>query len=375
MKNFGLVILSAFVLWSCNPSDIKKANDSIQSADSLFTQVQEGVKSLDSISKIVNDSARLNSEIKNIQKQIEENSNLKTPDHHDIDSMIKVAKKMSGKVVENKELIKSVDSTLKQVSTTDSPVEVLKTITGVLDKISENSPTQEKNPKIQKNKESTTEKRNTEEQPVVSRISNPIIQQAQLEFNTEDIAARTEEVKVIINRYNARILTEKSSAQEGFQKKILSIAVPYNRFDEVMNELENTLGVAQYKTIESTGTDEVAQQMCKIDLTLSQDANAISPILGENTSTESTPNTAAGAIKKGWDGMKAVGLWMLPFWPLFLLLSGIGYFVYQYKKRKNEEATPVSNSTQMLREEIEEPKKTQTENHQEQEDISRFMPK
>jgi hypothetical protein len=47
------------------------------------------MKTLDSISKIIGDTAQVNSQIKNIQKQIDEHRNNGTLDHFDVDSMVK----------------------------------------------------------------------------------------------------------------------------------------------------------------------------------------------------------------------------------------------------------------------------------------------
>ena len=56
MKKILLSFFIASALISCDKNTIQQTTDSIKSADSLFTKANDGLKTLDSISKTINDS-------------------------------------------------------------------------------------------------------------------------------------------------------------------------------------------------------------------------------------------------------------------------------------------------------------------------------
>ena len=71
MKKILLSFFIASALISCDKNTIQQTTDSIKSADSLFTKANDGLKTLDSISKTINDSNGIANKIilPEIQKQ------------------------------------------------------------------------------------------------------------------------------------------------------------------------------------------------------------------------------------------------------------------------------------------------------------------
>ena len=56
MKNLFFIILATAALISCDKCTIQQTTDNIKRADSLFTKANDGIKTLDSISKTITDS-------------------------------------------------------------------------------------------------------------------------------------------------------------------------------------------------------------------------------------------------------------------------------------------------------------------------------
>ena len=52
---FG-IFAASILLIACNKTDMQQATDTIKNADSLFQEAKESYNTLDSISKVVNDS-------------------------------------------------------------------------------------------------------------------------------------------------------------------------------------------------------------------------------------------------------------------------------------------------------------------------------
>ncbi|MBS1572845.1 MAG: hypothetical protein JST62_10655, partial [Bacteroidetes bacterium] len=161
----------------------------------------------------------------------------------------------------------------------------------------------------------------------------PIIQTARLSFETDTNISNIDD---ILQSTHATIVSEITNNDEGKNSKEIVLNVPYNQFDRLIAKLENTWGAPSYKTIESTGEEVVPEQLCKVKITVSGNKNNLQSMTSiEIPNHENKEEKGiAGAWQKGWTGLYTVALWIIPFWPLILLLMIIGYFIIRIKKKK-----------------------------------------
>lgn len=370
MKKIGVLWLFVYFLLACNPQDIKKTTDGIQTVDSLLNHVEGGMKSLDSITTLVNDSAKLNNEIRNIQKQMDENNHWKSVDHLNTDSLLKKAQKLSDNL-KDKDIAGQLDTLTQKINSSEKPEEIIQSVTQLI-KTATNKATKKEvkieNPEVSKTSGATV------------TTKNPIIQKANIEFETEDLSSSNSKLNSITQQYAAKVLSQKTLNDEGMQKQEWVLIVPYNQFDPMIKTLENIWGVPVYKEIASSGSDEVLDQSCQIKITLSENKQ-ISPtqLAHPPTVVKDSLNAEQSvpmAIKKGWDGLSNVGLWLLPFWPLFLLGGVVWYFVAQKNKKSKEvHRSPENKDTNTTQESLSKTNNSSEEQKNEDEDLTKYMPK
>lgn len=150
-------------------------------------------------------------------------------------------------------------------------------------------------------------------------------------------ADNAETVKEIIreeaNKNNGYIKNEnlsyvESASPYGENQKVysLDIKVPIQHFDGLMDAINSNVGDIDTKDIQVSGRNYTDNTICTINVSISDKAQ-----------TEKEPKTFGGkslaAIESGWEVITSIFLFILPLWPLFLIV-GIGYYFYK-KKNKN----------------------------------------
>ena len=136
------------------------------------------------------------------------------------------------------------------------------------------------------------------------------------------------------------------------------------------------------KSTESEGKDYIASQMCDIEITLLQNENIADNALTKGDEEENT-DSFSGAFMKGFKVLGDAMLFLLPFWPLFLIGGLVWYFISRNKKKKAKEeferqqilnqqnaaAYPTQNQTST--EPVQEDKPAETPDT----DYSKYLPK
>ena len=93
-----------------------------------------------------------------------------------------------------------------------------------------------------------------------------------------------------------------------------------------MDAINSNVGDIDTKDIQVSGRNYTDNTICTINVSISDKAQ-----------TEKEPKTFGGkslaAIESGWEVITSIFLFILPLWPLFLIV-GIGYYFYK-KKNKN----------------------------------------
>ena len=381
MKNLLIIIITAAAVISCDKSTIQQTTDNIKRADSLFTKANDGIKTLDSISKTINDSDGIAKKviIPEIEKQKKSiDSTIKSGGWR-IDSINKQIEKITKNVVVGTEVVKTLDSANNALKSGESTIKVL---TETADKILKQTKKQNPTPD-----NSTAENRTTPPEqnnqvivpPVVER--DPLVKTAKLEIQVDDLNAAKTLLKQKIRENNADLVTENFSQTEGIQREYITAKVPLQNFDQLLSNLSGQLGDVKSKSTESEGKDYIASQMCDIEITLLQNKNIASNPIAENQNEEDK-NSFGNAFMQGFKVLGDALLFLLPFWPIFLIGALVWYFISRNKKKKAQEeferqqilnqqnaAYPTQNQTST--EPVQEDKPAETPDT----DYSKYLPK
>lgn len=165
---------------------------------------------------------------------------------------------------------------------------------------------------------------------------NKMVKTGVLELTVDDAELARETVKDEVKKYDGFIKSESTSLNNN-DKKIayLKVRVPIQKFEYLMEELSYNIGTVENKGIEVSGQDFVQNTMCEVDITLYGKEASYT----ENKEPKTFGEKTFAAVSSGWDVIMSIFLFLLPLWPLFLII-GIGYYFYK-KRNKN---TPNNDS-------------------------------
>ena len=306
MKKLILTVFALSTLTMCKKADLEQANNTIASADSLFDKASESVEKFDSTANSIVDSVNLKAKdlIKNkeeIEKAFENSKNK-------IDSIGENVEKFK-KEIEEKKISSNLDS-IKNSIKKEIPKPVTKTVNKI---VYRDKPTQNPEPK-----------------------PASMMKKGYVEINVDDIATGKYLVQQQVRKYDGIIKTENLVSNDEFQTYYITAKVPLQKFDYLVEELAD-LGSVKNKNVEIVGNDYNQNKMCDIEITLY--GNKLHPTVDEKD--KSFGSKSLDAVSSGWNVIGSILLFLLPFWPVFLI-GGIGY--YFYKKKNNKTQNPPENS-------------------------------
>ena len=339
MKKILLSFLVAVAMISCDKNAIQQTTDSIKSADSLFTKANNGFKTLDSISKTINDKDGIAQKviIPEIEKQKKAIDSTIKNGGFQIDSINKEIEKITKNVKVGTEVVKTLDSANVALNNGESAIKVL---TKTADKILNQTKKQNPPPSSSQNKQNNSSQ-NQNNPVIVPPIiqKNPLIKTAKIEIEVDDISQAKSILNQKIRENNGDLISENYSENEGFQREYISVKVPLQNFDQLVSNASSQLGNMRSKESFSEGIDYVSGQMCDVEITLVQKENdAIIPINKDNPeqNPDSFSSKSSNAFMDGFDVLGKMMLVILPFWPLFLIGGIVWYFVRRNNKLKEE---------------------------------------
>lgn len=300
MKKFILLVAvsGTFIMCKKGEATSSQLENTISSADSTISDASEKISTIDHEANVALDSA--NVKIKDFQQAGNE-----IKDH--MESTAKMVDSLSEKIssVKLETKAEKKDSTKKEnhiVVNVPAPKVIKETKI-----VYKNSPKKENPELIQQNR---------------------FIKKGTLDLSVNDAETAKEIVKDEVAKYSGFIRSESVSLQNDDRKTAyLKVKVPIQKFDYLMSDLNYNLGTVENMNIETSGHDMVENTMGEIDITLyGQTANT-----ADDKKPETLGEQSFAAISSGWNVITSVFLFILPLWPLFLIV-GIGY--YFYKKRK-----------------------------------------
>lgn len=300
MKKLILTILVLSTLTMCKKSDMEGARESIHSADSLVENARESVETFDSTANAVVDSVNLKAKdlIKN-KEEIEkafENSKQK------IDSISENVEKFK-KDIEDKKISSNLDS-IKNSIKKEIPKPKKETVTKIIYK---DKPKQYDQPK-----------------------PASIVKKGYIEINVDDIATGKYLVQDQIRKYDGIVKTENLISNDELQTYYITAKVPLDKFDYLVEDLAD-LGTIKNKNVEIIGSSYNENKMCDLEITMY--GNKLRPT--DDDENKSFGDKSIDAVSSGWSVIGSILLFLLPFWPVFLI-AGIGYYFYKKKNTKNQ---------------------------------------
>lgn len=334
---------------SCSKSEMQQTSDTIKNADSLFTRANNGVRTLDSISKIVSDTAKFNKIIvPEIEKTKESVGKVIQENAKSLDSLNAVLKNARRDIQKGSDVLKTVDSAGRVLKETSNPIDVLSTISKTIDKVSKSArqSTQPEKTEEKAEEKSVAPDNNTVSPSVAEAapmITNPITKTGVMEITVYDLSNSRDDLSLALRRFQGGIVSEKFEDINGDRKQVIRVTIPTQYFDEAATHLPDRLGTLTTRSVESSGTDYDPNRMSSLEFILSEKRQeAMTDILAEKEpdSTPTSDNSASGAFMKGFDVLGKVLLALLPFWPVLVIGAVIWYFMRGRNKNRQFEETP-----------------------------------
>lgn len=323
MKKFFLILVVALSAVSCDKTTIQQTTDNIKRADSLFTKANDGLKTLDSISKTINKSDGITRKviIPEIEKQKKAIDSTIKSGGWKIDSINKEIEKITKNVKTGTDVAKTLDSAKNALNKGENPLVVL---TKTADKILKQTKTTEQTPQSQ-----------PQPQPQVQQEKNPLVKNAKLEVQVENLSDSKAILRQRIRDNNADLVSENFSQNEGIQKEFMTVKVPLQNFENLVSGISG-LGEVRMKNTSTEGTDYVYGQMCDVEITLTQNEKIANITATQEEKTETFGDKSSGAFMSGFKVLGDGLLFLLPFWPLFVIIGLIWFFINRNRRKKEQ---------------------------------------
>lgn len=314
---------------ACSKTEIQQTTDHIKRADSLFTKANEGFKTLDSISKTINNSDGIAKKVivPEIEKQKKViDSTIKSGSFR-IDSINKEIEKITKNVKTGTDVVKTLDSAKDALNNGENPIAVL---TKTADRLLKQTKSATKTTTTKPSEPQQTPD-NTVAAPQIIQ-QDPLVKTAKMQVVVSDLANAKSILKQQLRDHNSDLVTEDYSQNEGIQEEHLTIKVPLKDFDALMGNLAN-LGDVRMKNTVSEGTEYKPEQMCDIEITLTGSENTAQTLPATDKDT-TFGEKSSGAFMRGFKVFGDIILAALPFWPIFLIGGLVWYFVRRNQKNK-----------------------------------------
>ncbi|KIA83388.1 hypothetical protein OA84_07655 [Kaistella solincola] len=383
MKKIFPVILLFFLIFSCSKQEFTQTTDTIKRADSLFTKANDGLKTLDSISKNISDSNGIAKKviIPKIEKQTKRiDSTLKSGSWR-IDSLNKEITKITKHVKTGTEVAKTLDSASQLLKNGENAIAVLsKTADRILKQTQEKKEAQPETPSappVQR-----------EETAVNPTPKDPLIKKTFLEIEVEDLSDAKALLRQQLRDSNGNLVSENFTTSEGIKKENLEMRIPMRDFDYFVQSISAQLGDVTLKNTTSRGSDLMSNTSGSVEITLIQKNHDLASGMPNSTiekpekadENDSFSSKSSSAFNSGFEGLEKIFLALLPFWPVFVF-GGIIFLIYF--KTKNQQKSPpipttenIENLDEKPAENLnEKPKNSNTKTEDSEPDYSKYLPK
>ncbi len=315
MKNLIPLLFLSFFALSCSKQEYSEAKKTLNTADSLFAKANDGLKTLDSISKRLNDSNGVARKVlaPKIRQQTKRIDSTLSSGKWQLDSMRKEINKVAQNVKVGSDVAKTLDSASQMIRNGENAIAVLsKTADKILN--------QSKNIATGRElKNSTSDTVGTTRENNQFR-KNSAKKEARLEINVDDLPEAKSLVLRAARDYDANIRTEKYSNVENIQKEQLSMEVPSANFRAFVDELSSGIGDVKAKDISQGSVIGEENDIAKVELILKneQTISTYSNVTTDTPDREKILEEEEIAVEPTTETESTLAKF-LPFLPLFLL--------------------------------------------------------
>lgn len=323
MKKLILCLFIGMLFTSCDKKAFQQTTDQIKSADSLLSKANDGLKTLDSISKTISKPGGIIPQIEKHGKKIDSTMKAK---NWSIDSINEELKKITGHVGNGTDVIKTVDSAQKAIDKGENPLDVL---TKTADKLLKKS----RSINHSQNPTESTSTAPSADNSSAALPRNPLIKKAKLEVEVDQISDAQNLIQQKLKENKGQLTRENLSQIEGVQTMAFEAKVPLSEFDRFVDGVSN-LGQVRMKSTVSEGMDYFSDQPCSVEITLVQNEKISNPSLANDDANSSNDSTLGAAFMKGFQFVKDGLVVLLPFWPLFVIAVLVWYFISNRGRKK-----------------------------------------
>ncbi|WP_419868243.1 DUF4349 domain-containing protein [Chryseobacterium sp. CT-SW4] len=298
MKKFIFLLMASGSFIMC------KKGETVQS------HIDNAVKKIDSVASESKEAANT---IDNAAQAILDSSSIKIKDFNDKKEEIKEKFETTSKLVDS---LKDKISSVKLESQT---------------KIKDSSAVQSKKnntaPQVVKETQIIYREKPEKKDPELSIPIHKMVKTGTIELSVDNWETAKEAVKEEIRKYDGYIKSENFTSNNNDQKiAYLKVKVPIQKFDYLMDALSYNIGNVESKGVDISGQDFVNNTFCDMEITLYAKTSADAA----SEKDKSFGEKSFDAISSGWNVITSIFLFLLPFWPLFLI-GGIGYYFYKKK--------------------------------------------
>lgn len=334
-KTFTLLLLS-LIMSSCSKQEFQNSTDSLKKADSLFNTAQNGLKTLDSISKkIKHDSIREKIIIPQIEKHSQKIDSTLKSGSWQIDSINREIEKITKNVKVGTDVAATIDSAGKAIHSGENAVTVITETAHKILKRTSSQATPKSGTEQHKKQPSYPNLKNS---PQPEYIADPVVKTAELELEVGNLNDANRLLLQKFTANNAELVSQRFSDTESVQRTYLTAKVPLGQFERLLSDVNSSVGTVHSQIIQSEGTKYMPDQMCDVAITLvqrNQPAYSDSASGHNAGDTDSFAGRSSDAFLKGFDLLKKGVLVILPFWPLILIAGAVYYFFVKRKRKKS----------------------------------------
>lgn len=335
MNKIFLPVTILFLAVSCSKTEMQQTRETIRSANELLKSANDGIRNLDSISAVVTDSTQYNRVIKpKLEKQRKAAEKILSENSVDLDSLNAVLNRTRDRISSGTDIARTVDSAANELRNADNAIDALATISKALDKVSRQTKNKSANPAPQQTypEDSLIIQNNIPEEPSYEAAEPKIYKNLKLQVTVDDLGSAEQAVRSAVYNGEGEILGNAEGEHSGHRTRRMTAKIPLKNFDKIQQEL-SSFGDISMANVNSTGTRYDPEQICDIEITLTENRPASG---SENKSTDNaitttpatnTPDEEKSIVSKIFDSA-------LPFLPILLIIGAVWYFMNRKKKKR-----------------------------------------
>ncbi len=163
----------------------------------------------------------------------------------------------------------------------------------------------------------------------VKPVEAVIVKRAAVDVNVENLETAKQNLLDQVYKYDGSLKTENTSNNNGLETGYFVLNIPTSKFEYFIDDISSKIGQIQNKNIETSGSRNSESSISRIEINL-YESNHAAGIAGK---PEGFGGRFTEGISSGWEVITNIFLFLIPFWPVYLI-AGLGYYFYKKKSAK-----------------------------------------